>query len=385
MTPRPGHLVSPAVAAAPLEDNNVLGEVLVRLPPELSSLPRASLVCKPWARLAASAAFRRRWRDHHGRPPVLGVFDKTMTSLQFIPADRSIPAERFSIQVCTAWDTWRVLGCRQGHVLIMNWTLCEFLICDPISGDRHRVSFPPDLVDCRHSANGALLLDREQSPLKLVLVDEARARVEARVYSFETGTWGDIISTAEPCHLTSVPVTVVGSRLYCWLRKPRDSFLELNLDRQSLALITRPPRANISSRNSQIIPGEDGTVGLALLLYPTIEMWNRNIDSHGVATWVLRKTVVMDNIADLTSSWAAWNSLVIGYAEDANAILISVFKERHIRAFIVQLETMQCNRLHGLVLDNFYYPFASFYNAGPSTRRILAHVNNDGGAGGAEA
>ena len=92
----------------------------------------------------------------------------------------------------------------------MNWTLREFLICDPISGDRHRVSFPPDLDDCRHSANGALLSDGEQ----LVLVDEARARVQARVYSFATGTWGYIISTAEPCHLTSVPVTVLGTRLY---------------------------------------------------------------------------------------------------------------------------------------------------------------------------
>ncbi|XP_044410510.1 uncharacterized protein [Triticum aestivum] len=208
MTPGRGHCVSPAVAAAPQEDDNVLGEVFVRLPRELSSLPRASLVCKPWARLAASADFRRRWRDRHGRPPVLGVFDKSTTSLQFIPADRSIPAERFSIQVCTAWETWRVLGCRQGRVFIMNWTLREFLICDPFSGERHRVSFPPDLVDCRHRANGALLLDAAQNPLKLVLVDEARARVEARVYSFETGTWGDIISTAEPCRLTSVPVTL---------------------------------------------------------------------------------------------------------------------------------------------------------------------------------
>uniref|UniRef100_R7W9R8 Uncharacterized protein n=1 Tax=Aegilops tauschii TaxID=37682 RepID=R7W9R8_AEGTA len=249
----------------------------------------------------------------------------------------------------------------------MNWTLREFLICGPLSGDRHHVSFPPDLVDGGQSANGALLSDGELSPLKLVLVDDARARVEARVYSFETGTWGDIISTAEPCHLTVVPVTV------------------LNLESQSLALITSPSCENISSRNSQIIPGEDGAVGLALLLYPNIEMWNRNIDSHGVATWVLRKTVVMDNFVDLTSSWAAWNSLVIGYAEDANAILISVFKERYIRVFTVQLESMQCNRLHGHLLDNLYYPFAGFYNAGPSMRRILAHVNNDGGAGGAEA
>ena len=208
-------------------------------------------------------------------------------------------------------------------------------------------------------------MDAAQNPLKLVLVDEARARVEARVYSFETGTWGDIISTAEPCHLTSVPVTVVGNRLYCWLKRPVNSILEFNLDSQTLALITRPPRANLKSRNCRIIPGEDGAVGLALFLYPTIELWNRNINSHGVATWVLCKTVVLDSIFDLApSSTGTWRSLVLGYAEDANAILISVYKEMCMRVFTVQLESMQCKRIRGHFLNGLYYPFASFYAAG---------------------
>ncbi|KAF7082200.1 hypothetical protein CFC21_086080 [Triticum aestivum] len=396
MTTGRGHRVSPAVAAGPLEDDNVLGEILVRLSPEPSSIPRA-LVCKPWGRIAASADFRRLWRDRHGRPPVVGVFEKRMTTLLFTPglqAPDRIPRERFSLQVCSeaAWNTWCVLGVRQGRVLIMNWTLREFLIYNPFSGERDRVPFPPDLslppdfFDDAYNANGALLWDDEQRPLKLVLVAcSGRTRVEARVYSSETGTWGDIISIPEPCRLTSVPATVVGNRLYCWLKRPVNSILEFNLDSQTLALITRPPRANLKSRNCRIIPGEDGAVGLALFLYPAIELWNRNVNSHGVATWVLRKTVILDSIFDLApSSTGAWRSLVLGYAEDANSILISVYKEMCIRVFTVQLESMQCKRIHGHFLNDLYHPFASFYAAGPSTAQILAPVNNHGGAGGAQ-
>jgi hypothetical protein len=36
---------SPAVKT-PLEDDDLLSEILLRLPPQPSSLPRASLVCK---------------------------------------------------------------------------------------------------------------------------------------------------------------------------------------------------------------------------------------------------------------------------------------------------------------------------------------------------
>ncbi|KAM0834922.1 hypothetical protein ACQ4PT_063272 [Festuca glaucescens] len=62
-------------AAGPLEDDDLLREILIRLPPQPSSLPRASAVCKRWRRLVSDPSFFRRFRLHHCRNlPLLGFF-----------------------------------------------------------------------------------------------------------------------------------------------------------------------------------------------------------------------------------------------------------------------------------------------------------------------
>ncbi|KAG0517762.1 hypothetical protein BDA96_09G117200 [Sorghum bicolor] len=95
---------SPAapVPAVPLPDNDdLLCEILLRLPPLPSSLPRASLVCKRWRRLVADPFFLRRFRQHHHRtpPPLLGyffcdphgpVFASTLAPPDCIPPDRAL-------------------------------------------------------------------------------------------------------------------------------------------------------------------------------------------------------------------------------------------------------------------------------------------------------
>uniref|UniRef100_A0A8R7Q869 F-box domain-containing protein n=1 Tax=Triticum urartu TaxID=4572 RepID=A0A8R7Q869_TRIUA len=58
-----------AVPAPPLEDENLLLEILLRLPPLPSSLPRACLVCKRWRGLVSDPKFLRRFRAHHCKPP----------------------------------------------------------------------------------------------------------------------------------------------------------------------------------------------------------------------------------------------------------------------------------------------------------------------------
>ena len=85
---------------SPLEDDDLLSEILLRLPPLPSSLPRALLVCKRWQRLATDAIFLRLFRARHGSPPLLGVFPGEVDmshpffSPSLDPPDR-VPAARF--------------------------------------------------------------------------------------------------------------------------------------------------------------------------------------------------------------------------------------------------------------------------------------------------
>ncbi|BAT09837.1 Os10g0139600 [Oryza sativa Japonica Group] len=49
----------------PLDNDDLLSEILLRLPPQPSSLPRASLVCTRWRRLLSSAASAPATGGHH--------------------------------------------------------------------------------------------------------------------------------------------------------------------------------------------------------------------------------------------------------------------------------------------------------------------------------
>jgi hypothetical protein len=70
--------------AAPLpDDDDMLREILIRLPPQPSSLPRASAVCKRWRGLVTDPKFRRQFYAHHRKPPLLGAFVRTNQGTEF--------------------------------------------------------------------------------------------------------------------------------------------------------------------------------------------------------------------------------------------------------------------------------------------------------------
>jgi hypothetical protein len=163
-------VVGPPERKQPLEDEDLLTEILCRLPPLPSPLARAWLVSKPWARLGASASFRRRLQARYREPPILGVYHRYARDLLFIPtmdAPDAIPPERFSLKVVTdhATDWWMVLGYRQGRVLVVNRIRKEFLVFEPVSGERHIVAFPRDFVKEACVASGGVVVDELHGPL----------------------------------------------------------------------------------------------------------------------------------------------------------------------------------------------------------------------------
>jgi hypothetical protein len=134
---------------------------------------------------------------------------------------------------------------------------------------------------------------------------------------------------------------------------------------QQLAVIIRPPVADINIGCSRIIRVEDGGIGLAVLSYPTFRMYDRKVSSHGSSTWVMRKVVEMDKILGSLASMQARQMYIAGYAEDAAAIVVSMHNEmKEDYLHIVQLDSMRYEEIGPDFLENPYHPYATFYTGG---------------------
>ncbi|XP_051190188.1 uncharacterized protein [Lolium perenne] len=246
-----------AAIRQPLDDEDVVNEILCRLPPQPSSVLCASLASKLWRNLTVSSAFRRRLRAHHRHAPILGVYEKHARTFQFIPAFDApyrIPTERFSLKVCADHshkvDNWIVLWCRHGRVLIINQTRRELLGFDPISSDLCVVAIPTDFVNKAYTTNGAVVV------LVGVWGNRGDGDLSARIYSSESGVWGNLVSAPEgpkPCRVGRLPCTLASNGLYWWLTEPHGCILHFDLGSQRLAVINRPPVTGINIGCSRII------------------------------------------------------------------------------------------------------------------------------------
>ena len=144
-------LSSPAPPAA-LDDDDLLREILLRLPPKPSSLLRASLVCARWRGILSDPHFLGRFRNRHRKPPLLGFFTGDFGTRHvfspFLGSPDRIPAGRFSVpRSCKSYDSWDFRGCRDGLAVLINDRGREAVVWDPLTGQhrRHRVPFPPGL------------------------------------------------------------------------------------------------------------------------------------------------------------------------------------------------------------------------------------------------
>uniref|UniRef100_A0ACD5W9A9 Uncharacterized protein n=1 Tax=Avena sativa TaxID=4498 RepID=A0ACD5W9A9_AVESA len=282
---------SPAAPESLPFNEEMLREILLRLPLQSSSLLRASVVCKHWRGLVTEPRFLRRFRAHQRKPPLLGVFVTRAPGIKFRsilgPPDR-IPPERFDLRRQTCCRTWTVLlGCRHGRVLHLDYKRHKVIVCDPVTCEHHHVDAPPvfrgshidGAVLCAATDQGHLHGSCHSSPFKVVLIcliGNQEFKPIACVYSSETGVWGNIIAAADRCWLhDSNPGLLIGNILY-WSSKSvntdryivdmdfTEDMLEFDLDRQSLAVTKGPACLNGSLVHQKIIQAEDGAVGLLM-------------------------------------------------------------------------------------------------------------------------
>ncbi|KAF8713938.1 hypothetical protein HU200_027920 [Digitaria exilis] len=115
-----------AAAAVTLVDD-LVDEILLRLPPfDPASLLRAALVCKSWRHVLSDACFRRRLREFHRGPPLLGLLcNLSDHAASFVPTTMSpFRGRRFVLSPASNPRPprrpigWLAIDTRHGRVLL---------------------------------------------------------------------------------------------------------------------------------------------------------------------------------------------------------------------------------------------------------------------------
>ncbi|CAM0879200.1 unnamed protein product [Alopecurus aequalis] len=356
----------------------MLREILLRLPPQPSSLPRASAVCKRWRGLAMDPKFIARFRAHHRKPPLLGIFEHRDVNIVFTPVldppDR-IPPRRFDLRIRDGRSFLgaKLLGCRHGRVLVIDEVQKEAVVCDPVTGEQLRVPVPPGFeIFCLNGAVVCAAGDQGhvhgRCPFKVVLVfmGSSDGRPLARVYSSETGMWGDLISSQVPspaCFGGSAS-SLIGNVLYWPFKLGMDNILEFDLDKERLDVIKGPPGMD-DSQLHQIIQTEDGVLGMAIFFRYSIQVFQRKANSQGVTMWLFLKMIETYNMIGFPPKIMRkrrWLDKFLGFDEDTHSIYLYVLGS----VYMLELKSLHIKKLYETSYSNakHCHPFTSFYTPG---------------------
>ncbi|KAK1612151.1 hypothetical protein QYE76_035824 [Lolium multiflorum] len=236
--------------AQPLDDEDLLEEVLLRLSPQPSSLPRASLVCKRWRNILSDPQFLHRFRKHHHEPPLLGFFTGPIAAkpvfTSMLDSPNCIPPSRFSMPQSLRSDMWEFMGCCHGLAILINEYLREVVVWDPLTGQHHRVPFFPSVFNakdeslmwhaavlCADAEDGHVHGDCFSSPFKVVLICDGGEWKSVWLYESVFGVWRNVASVANAYPiLFTRPSVLIGNTLY-WLFYAGDIFA-FDIERQTI-------------------------------------------------------------------------------------------------------------------------------------------------------
>ncbi|XP_039827313.1 putative F-box protein At3g16210 [Panicum virgatum] len=294
-----------AAVPAALDNEDILGKILLRLPARPSSLPRAGAVCKRWRGLVTDPGFLGRFRAHHRKAPLLGFFSHNRGKIGFTsvldPPDRIPAAGGFSLRLPRGS---RVYGCRHCRILVVTIKPFGFLVWDSVSGDQCRVPLPSasgvnkymidGTVICAGGGQGHVHGACHSCPFLVVFLGRCGDEIIVWVYSSETGTWGDAISIMwlspfDPDDFACCN-TLVGNSIFWLFNESSMSILEFDLDMQCLAKVEVPPEVidlDISVRDEcqfLIMLAEGGELGFLVLEGFNARIWKRKVKCDGPAS-----------------------------------------------------------------------------------------------------
>jgi hypothetical protein len=152
-----------------------------------------------------------------------------------------------------------------------------------------------------------------------------------------------------------MPSILVQNALYWELDD--GTIVELDLQSYCLDLIQKPRDVNMPEYHYHILITTENRLGFAIIPWVSMgmELWVRRSNCHGVAEWVLEKTVELDKVLPLPHG--ASSLVILDFIEDNNMILLATRTD----LFTIQLESMECRHV-GKRNYSMYRSYASFYS-----------------------
>ncbi|CAL4977963.1 unnamed protein product [Urochloa decumbens] len=355
--------------------DDVIWQILVRIPPDESAyLAGASLVCKLWRRIISDPGFARRYRELHRTPPLLGFLHNTESGLSFFPTPAACPFPQPAFDFRRRWALdYRRLGaldCRHGRVLLRQSHKRNLLVWDPITGDQKELPNPPHIPLLLYSAMVLCAVagcdhgDCIGGPFLVVLVASCSSgSARGCVYSSEARAWGTPASLhLGNGHLVNVKrPALIGDDAYFITCHDNAKILRYNLDKNRFSAIDLPD--GYSSWTVDVMPTDDGWLGLACIRDSNLCLWSREVNPMGgVARWVQRRVIQLEKLPSINISCK--RASVVGFAEGAGVIFVTINTSTF---FMIELKSGRVRELSEVAGFFRFLPFMSFYNPGSAS------------------
>ncbi|WVZ61639.1 hypothetical protein U9M48_011483 [Paspalum notatum var. saurae] len=274
--------------------DELVEEVLLRFPPDdPASLVRAALVSKLWCRLISGHGFRRRFREIHRTPPVLGFICNVdaedrlcICSARFVPTSSCLPHADHLDRL--------VLDSRHGRVLLytplsLNFWGGDFAGTFAVWDPPHRPFNATVLCDddddaCRH--HGRFLV---------VFVGICNDAMSFYVYSSATGAWGEPTIAQHPRDLVDrVPPAVLGNAVY-FLFVSNTRMVKYDLGTRHVSLIDLTPSSSYG--RNMLMTTDQGRLGFARTEDFRLYLWSMEIHPQdGGVLWAQDRVIQLRNL-----------------------------------------------------------------------------------------
>jgi hypothetical protein len=157
-----------------------------------------------------------------------------------------------------------------------------------------------------------------------------------------------------------MPAVMVGGSHYWVVVGSPFAILEFDLGGRRPCIIPMPEDSNaVEICDMWLIRAEGGGLGFLVLSGFSLQLWKRQTNCDGVASWVLGRTTALDKLLPIDSD-DEQIPFILGYAEDNNA----VFVWTSIGVFMVWLESLRFQKFFESEYWFRYYPFEGVYTAG---------------------